>query len=116
MKDKMKSFFHDLGLSALIGLSAGGVLSGVLFIAGALLRHFQPREGLVFVRGGLLVTGALGLFVCAGLLIRPRKGEKLRENPQWTQRFRLFGLMPVVGTAAIVLLALASAVDYILHF
>lgn len=116
MKDTIKAFFHDLGLSALLGLAAAAALSAVLFAAGFLLRQFQPREGLVFVRGGLLITGALGLFVCAGLLIRPQKGGKLRENPQWKQRFRLFGLLPAVGTAAIVMLALASAVDYVLYF
>lgn len=112
----MKDFLHDLALSLLMGLTAAAVLTAVLFTAGFFLRQFQPREGLVFVRGGLLITGALGLFVCAGLLIRPQGGAKLREDPRWRRHFRLFGLFPVTACAAVVPLVIASVLDYMLYF
>lgn len=112
----MRDFLHDLALSALLGLAVSAVLFAVLFTGGFLLQSFRPREGLAAARSGLLVTGALGLFICAGLLIRPQKGEQIRENPQWKQRFRVFGLLPVIAIVAVVVLALACGLDYILYF
>lgn len=112
----MKNFLHDLFLSVLAGIAVSAALFAVLFPAGFLFQAFQLREGLVFARSGLLIVGALGLFVCAGLLIRPQGGAKLQENPQWKRRFRLFGLFPVIGTASVSALVLASGLDYFLYF
>lgn len=112
----MRDVFHDLAAALLAGLAASAGLFAVLFSAGFLIQSFQPRGGLIYARSGMLITGALGLFVCAGLLIRPLDGRKLRENPQWRRRFRAFGLLPVVGMISLTVLALACWLDYVLYY
>lgn len=112
----MRDFFHDLAAAFLAGLAASAGLFAALFIAGFLIQSFQPRGGLIYARGGMLITGSLGLFVCAGLMIRPRDNGKLRGNPQWTRRFHTFGLLPVVGIVSLAILALACWLDYVLYF
>lgn len=113
---KVKNALHDLGFSLLIGALAGCALLVVLFLVGTLLNGLQPRLGLIVARGGLFVVAALALFVCAGLLIRPQKGEKVRDSAAWKRRFQIFGLLPVLGTAAVALILMGSVLDYLLYF
>ena len=112
----MRDFFHDLAAALLAGLIISAGLFAVLFVGGFLLRSFQPRAGLIYARSGMLITGALGLFICAGLLIRPPDGGKLRKNPQWARHFRVLGLFPVVGTVSLTVLALACWLDFVLYY
>lgn len=113
---QLKHAAHDLGTALLIGLGGAAILFVVLLLVGTAVNGFQLRSGLVVVRGGLLVTGALGLFICAGLLIRPQKGEKVSESPSWRRRFHALGLLPVTAVVALVLIAVASVLDYWLYF
>ena len=107
---------HDFGLALLAGAVGGAVLLIVLLLVGTAVNGFQLRQGFVVARGGLLVTGALCLFVCAGLLIRPRKGEQVSESDGWRRRFRALGLLSVIAIVAVVLIAMASVLDYLLYF
>ena len=107
---------RDFGLALLIGAALGAALLAVLLLAGTVLNGFQLRQGFVVARGGLLVTGALGLFVCAGLLIRPQKGRQVSESAGWRRRFRALGLLSVIAAAAVVLILMASVLDYLLYF
>lgn len=116
MRAALKAGLHDLCLAALAGGCVAAAALVVLTLVGTALNGFQLRQGLVVARGGLLVLGSLSLFVCAGLLIRPQSGQKLTERPAWRERFRLFGLMPVLAVAAIVLILTASVLDYGLYF
>ncbi len=116
MREKLRDAAHDVGAAFLIGVLVGCALLAVLFLVGTLVNGLQPWLGLVVARGGLLVVASLALFVCAGLLIRPQKGEKVRDKAAWKRRFRRLGLTPVLGTAAVALILMASVLDYLLYF
>ena len=57
----MRDFFHDLAAAFLAGLAASAGLFAALFVAGFLIQSFQPRGGLIYARGGMLITGSLGI-------------------------------------------------------
>lgn len=109
-------FLHDLTAAVLMGLAAAGGLAAVLLVVGLLAAGGQLRAALVTVRGGLLIVGALGLFICAGLLLWPRGNAKIRDSARWQRRFRLFGLFPAVFFIDAVILAMAAVIDYYLYF
>lgn len=112
----LRDLVHDLAVTVLAGLAAAGGLFALLLIVGLLMNSFSFRPALVLVRGGLLVAGAMELFVSAGLLLWNRGGEKVRDSKQWTRFFKAFGLVPVLLLSAVVILFVGSIVDYYLYF
>lgn len=115
-RELLRAFLHDLAVAVLAGLAVTAGLFVLFFLAGLLLNGFGLRAALVVARGGLLVTGALELFVCAGLLVWRRGGEKIHDNRQWKQRFQVVGLFPVLLVTAVMVLTAASLLDYYLYF
>lgn len=117
MKDlNLRALAHDLAIALGLGLAIAGGLSLLLLLIGLLINGFAFRPALVLVRGGLLVTGAMALFVIAGLLIASKDGAKVRDYRQWTRFFKVFGLIPVLAIAAVVILYAGSLVDGYLYF
>ena len=112
----LHSAAHDTAVTLLLGCICVIILFVVLLIAGLLFNSFEFQAALVVVRGGMLVFGALELFVSAGLLLWPRNGEKVRDSAQWKKRFQVFGLFPVLLLTAVIILTAASFVDYYLYF
>ena len=115
-KLNLRALVHDLLLSLGVGLVCAGGLFVLLLLIGLLFNGFAFRPALVLVRGGLLVAGALELFVIAGLLIASKEGGKVRDYRQWTRFFQVFGLFPVLAITAVVLLSAGSLVDAYLYF
>lgn len=112
----LRGLLHDIAVSLAAGIIGAAALFVLFLLGGLLFKSFDFRGALVVVRGGLLVTGALELFVSAGLLLWPRNGEKLRDSSQWKRFFEIFGLFPVLLVTAVIVLATASLVDYYLYF
>jgi len=112
----LRKLLHDLAVTALAGLLLTAGLALVLLLAGLLLKGFDFRSALVIVRGGLLIAGAMELFVSAGLLLRSKSGEKVQDSSQWKRFFQLFGLFPVLILTAGVVLTAASMLDIYLYF
>lgn len=116
MRKALRNAAHDAGVCLAIGAVVALAAVVILTVIGALAGGFQLRPGLVAARGGLLVIGSLHLFVCAGMLIRPKTGEKLVGSPAWRKRFRCFGLTSVTGLLGVELILVASVLDYLLYF
>lgn len=112
----LRALLHDIAVSLAAGIAGAAALFVLFLLGGLLFKAFDFRGALVVVRGGLLVTGALELFVSAGLLLWPRNGEKLRDSSQWKRFFEIFGLFPVLLVTAVIVLITASFVDYYLYF
>lgn len=112
----LRKLLHDFGMTLLAGLILTVGLGLILLLAGLLLKGFDLRSALVIVRGGLLIAGAMELFVSAGLLIRSKNGEKVQDSSQWKRCFQLFGLFPVLILTAIMVLTAASMLDAYLYF
>ena len=98
----------------MVAMAAG--LAVVLLLVGLLIRGFDLRSALVIVRGGLLVCGALELFVCAGLLLLNKDSRKVRDYGLWRKHFQAFGLLPVLMLTSVLVLSAGSIVDYYLYF
>lgn len=116
MKKAFQNAAHDVGVCLAIGAAVALAAIVVLTLIGTVVGDFQLRQGLVTARGGLLVIGSLHLFICAGMLIRPKTGEKLVNAPAWQKRFRSFGLTSVTGVLGVELILVASVLDYLLYF
>lgn len=112
----LRAIVHDALLSLAAGAALAGALAVVLFLIGLLAGGFDSRSALVTVRGGLLVAGALELFVVAGLLLRNKDSRKIRDYSQWTKHFQTFGLLPVLLMSSVMVLTAGSLVDYYLYF
>ncbi len=113
--EKLRAVLKDIWVAARFGAMAAAVLSLVFLAAGLLLNRFSFGAAMLLVRGGLLVSGALALFVCAGLNLWSRGNDKITDRLQWKRFFSVLGLFPVVLIVGIVLLAVAIVVDYCLY-
>lgn len=116
MKNLLRNVAHDLAFTLILGAAAAIAALVVFTVIGTVAGGFQLRPGLVTARGGLLVLGSLCLFVCAGMLLRPKTGEKWTQSPAWRRRLQCFGLTRVSAVIGAELIAAASILDYWLYF
>lgn len=111
MKQRLQNILHDLGLTVLIGAALDAALGLAAFVVSWLLYAAEPLSRLYLMRGVFFFAGAFGLLICAGLLLMPHAGDKVRQSDSWTGRFRAFGLLPVAGVLAVLLLAAGVFLD-----
>ncbi len=114
--EKVKECLKEL-LRAMCGgvvLSAG--LSLLLILLGLCLKGFQFLEACEILRSGLFIASGLALLVVAGMLLFPKGGRKIEEQPAWRKHFQILKLSGASMTAALILLAWALTVDYILFY
>lgn len=106
----------DIAKAALTGLLSGLLIMTILLLSGTLFQGLEIRNGWQTARSGLLILGALGLFLVAGSnLIRHGKTE-LKEKSQWKKHFQVLNYKWVMAIAAMMILGIASAVDYYLYY
>lgn len=114
----MKRFFIDLSKALKLSIAISAGLSLLLWIGGFLFSGFIIRTGFIAVRTGLLILGALSLFVFAGAnLFRQGRLLDLKEHQtEWNKRFLVFQIKTVLFIVSTVLLITASTVDYLLYY
>lgn len=117
-KETVKKVIADVGKAFVIGMIAAAVLSVILFAGGFLFGHFQAANGLEIVKDGLLLIGAIGLFLVAGMLLAKGKKENADEKKEakngWRNHFAVIGLKTVVLMISVAFLLLASVADWVL--
>ncbi len=117
-KETVKKVIADVGKAFVIGMIAAAVLSVILFAGGFLFGHFQAANGLEIMKDGLLLTGAIGLFLVAGMLLAKGKKENADEKKEakngWRNQFAVIGLKTVVLVISVAFLLVASVADWIL--
>ncbi len=117
-KETVKKVIADVGKAFVIGMIAAAVLSVILFASGFLFGHFQAANGLEIMKDGLLLTGAIGLFLVAGMLLAKGKKENADEKKEakngWRNHFAVIGLKTVVFMISVAFLLVASVADWIL--
>lgn len=117
-KETVKKVIADVGKAFVIGMIAAAVLSVILFAGGFLFGHFQAANGLEIMKDGLLLTGAIGLFLVAGMLLAKGKKENADEKKEakngWRNHFAVIGLKTVVFMISVAFLLVASVADWIL--
>lgn len=114
--DQIKKWLKDAVRAVGIGVLLTVCVSALLFLAGLFIHHFQLWEALELLRSGLFLLCGLALLMVAGLLIRPKGGEKVERHPGWKRNFHTLSLAPVVALATLVLLGCAFCLDYIIFY
>lgn len=109
-------FCRDILKSLGIGLGAGAALAVVLWLAGTVFGGFSMNSGLGTARAGMLIAGALGLFVLAGSNLFKRGGMELEHKDQWKRFFEVVSYKAVLGIVSAVFLGLGSLLDYFLFY
>ena len=117
-KEMVKKAALDVLKAFIIGIAVAAVVSVILFAGGFLFGSFQVVNGFEVVKDGLLLIGAIGLFLVAGMLLAKGKKENADEKKEakngWRQHFSVVGLKTVVLMISVAFLLSASVADLIL--
>lgn len=113
VRKKAAALLHDTGICILIGLMIAGILSVLLALISGVGNGFAAAAMLNTVRSGLLLTGAILLFVTAGVLLSRKSNEKISSMSRWRETFFVFGAAPVFFVLSAAVLAAAVIADYI---
>ena len=111
-KEMVKKAALDVLKAFIIGVAAAAATAVILFAGGFFFGSFQ------IVKDGLLLIGAIGLFLVAGMLLAKGKKENADEKKEakngWRQHFSVVGLKTVVLMISAAFLLIASVADLIL--
>ena len=107
---------RDIVKSAGIGVLAGAALTALLWLGGTLFGRMNVYAGLQTARAGMLIAGALGLFVLAGSNLFKRGGRQLEHKDQWKKHFHVFSYKAVLGIVSALFLGIGSLLDYFLYY
>lgn len=117
-KEMVKKAALDVLKAFIIGVAAAAAAAIILFAGGFFFGSFQIVNGFEVVKDGLLLIGAIGLFLVAGMLLAKGKKENADEKKEakngWRQHFSVFGLKTVVLMISAAFLLIASVADLIL--
>ena len=117
-KEMVKKAALDVLKAFIIGIAVAAAAAVILFAGGFLFGSFQIVNGLEVVKDGLLLIGAIGLFLVAGKLLSKGKKKKADEKKEakngWRQHFSVVGLKTVVLMISAAFLLIASVADLIL--
>ena len=79
-KEMVKKAALDVLKAFIIGVAAAAATAVILFACGFLFGSFQIVNGFEVVKDGLLLIGAIGLFLVAGMLLAKGKKENADEK------------------------------------
>lgn len=117
-KEMVKKAALDVLKAFIIGIAVAAAAAVILFAGGFLFGSFQIVNGLEVVKDGLLLIGAIGLFLVAGMLLAKGKKENADEKKEakngWRQHFSVVGLKTVALMISAAFLLIASVADLIL--
>ena len=117
-KEMVKKAALDVLKAFIIGVAAAAAAAIILFAGGFFFGSFQIVNGFEVVKDGLLLIGAIGLFLVAGMLLAKGKKENADEKKEakngWRQHFIVVGLKTVVLMISAAFLLIASVADLIL--
>ena len=117
-KEMVKKAALDVLKAFVIGIAAAAAAAVILFAGGFLFGSFQIVNGFEVVKDGLLLIGAIGLFLVAGMLLAKGKKENADEKKEakngWRQHFSVVGLKTVDLMISAAFLLIASVADLIL--
>lgn len=115
-KNSLSAWLKDCAKALCIGLCAAAAVFVLLVVLGSCFGGFALSAGLETARRGLLIVGALLLFVSAISLIAQDKSANLAEDPRWKKQFSVLGLFGVLFFCAVSILLIASALDAFLFY
>ena len=112
---RLPDILRDLAKALGIGAAGAAVIALILFVIGFAAGGTGALSGLEAAKDGLLLVGAVGLFVLAGmLLVKGKKPEKFAAGNGWRRHFKAVGIKSVIGAVCVAVIIVASIVDYIM--
>lgn len=115
-KRSLSALLKDCAKALLLGLCAAAAVFVLLVVLGSCFGGFALSAGLETARRGLLIVGAILLFISAAALIAQDKAANLADDPRWKQQFSALGLFGVLFWCAAGILLVASVLDSILFY
>ena len=112
-KEILTALLHDIAISVMGGLAAALGLAILLALIAGIVSGFQANTILNVLRSGLLIVGAMCLFVLSGVMLGQKSNEKIRSSQKWKELFHFLGPAPVLFFISATILAIAGVVDYI---
>lgn len=106
--DIVTDIIKALGLSAAVGL----ILISATVLIRMTLPDYRFSSSLILTQRILLVVGALGLFIVAGLILSQSHRKPLMNERDWTRFFKCLGFTGVLLILFLGLLILAGLIDY----
>ena len=117
-KEMVKKVALDVLKAFIIGVAVAAATAVILFAGGFFFGSFQIVNGFEVVKDGLLLIGAIGLFLVEGMILAKGKKENADEKKVakngWRQHFSVVGLKTVVLMISAAFLLIASVADLIL--
>ena len=111
----MKKVLYDLLKAFAIGAGSAAVAFALLFICGLLFGDNGANSGLEAAKDGLLLIGALGLFIVAGMIMaRGKNPKKFADKVGWRRHFAAVGPEVVIAFFCAAFIVLASVADWLL--
>lgn len=81
-KEMVKKVALDVLKAFIIGVAVAAATAVILFAGGFFFGSFQIVNGFEVVKDGLLLIGAIGLFLVAGMLLAKGKKENADEKKE----------------------------------
>lgn len=113
-RPSLSAFVRDCAKAFAWGLCVAAAGFVLLTALGFCFGGFSLAAGLDIARRGLLIVGAVLLFVSAAALIAQDKSANLAEDARWKKQFDTVGLFGVVFFCAVGVLTVACVLDGIL--
>lgn len=113
IKEKLSALFHDGVICVFAGVVIAGGLTILLALISGLVSGFDIYTMLNVIRSGLLIAGAILLFVVAGVMLGQKSNCKIRSMEKWRTTFYILGPTAVFLIISITILMIAAIVDYI---
>ena len=113
VKERLLAVWHDAVIGIWSGILIAGGLTLVIALISGLKNGFLLSVMLNAVRSGLLIAGALLLFVAAGVILGRGSRNKIGSHEKWKTTYQSLGPVPVFLLMSMTVLAFAVAVDYI---
>lgn len=112
----VRKIVRDSVKTIALGITAGAGLFVILWLTGTLAAGWDMASGLETARAGMFIGGALGLFVLAGSNLFFRQKQEWKHKDAWKKIYSVFSYKVVLGIASLVVLIMASALDYVLYY
>lgn len=115
-KAMIQKIVRDSVKTILLGVTISAVLFVLLWLIGTLTSGWDVTAGFETARAGMFIAGALGLFMLAGSNLFFGQMHEWKHKEAWEKMYSVFSYKAVLGIASLVVLIIASTLDYVMYY
>lgn len=114
--NKLIYCFRDIIKSILVGIVVSLVLVIISGLGSILINGVDMRSLLNTIKRTLFITGALGLILFSGFVLKRDVRRPLVHEKQWKEKFKVIKFQNVIMFIAIVILCFGIVLDRIIYY